>query len=903
MGMTAGVIGVTAGVAAAATRSATVTAKTAPNISGAIGTYKVGTVTVSWSTTATFTGTMTLTLSATSGTPTWNAAPTATRSGGVTIATVHAVAAANTTTVVTVAITKANGTSGSVTFGGVEVHANTALSGNVSVKVAMTNSGTTFVFSPTKVVVAHGPAAVASSPHAITLAAHTRSVGTATPLAVGKSNQSAGTWAVTVTFTSTSEGWTSGNTLAIQLGSTVGPNCATGTKFVTFASAPSVAVTAKTTHGLSTTPTFSVSLTHATPCATSLEQNVALITFTNSGRATSTSAQLALNVTGVKYNVGSGTTVGEVTVPAADYQNATGTVVSPSVTKNAAPNGYVSNVHVSANTPVVTVAAGSYDAKISPVKIVETKAHMIPTGYVCLSFPNGALPGTPATGTGNAFNTAATPTVKVTGGAAKVTSKASFVKVGTVEELAFKVTSSSTVTPSTFVVTGIAVNATSTPTAMPLIVAEAGGTSNCASFHTTPLATPTAVDNATAFFVGPEASQVIGGATADATAVKLLEHTFTTSGGNCVGNTTTARPVVLATTGHFQDALSAQYLASYLHTGVLLTPYKSLPQVDILALKAEGVTQVYIVGGPLAVSTTVMQQLKTLPSYVCGGASERTSDGHTQFVSVTRLYGQTAEGTALAIDRFVPSSHVMKAAFVNAYAGTNATKGTGMYNDTSGLSSVPTTGTTLPTAIMASGAEFQDAMAASTTSYWQNDGRGFPIILTSPTALTATASAALITTGVKQVILMGGPLAVTNTVVKTLEAQHVQVLRIAGKTYNDTATQLAKFEYGTAGTTGLGWTSSQASVARGNGFTDGLTGAVVAGDSGIAGALRDGTTVPEPLLLTTNPTTVGTYLTAFLKAYGQSGPSTTRHVSSLLIFGGSLAVSPTVISKMETDIS
>ena len=902
MGMTAGVIGVTAGTAAAATRSAAVTAKTAPNISGAAsGNYKVGTVTVSWSTTATFAGTMTLTLSATSGTPTLHAAPKATPSGGVTTATVEAVTA-TTSTAVTVAITKANGTSGSVTFSTVVVHASTALSGNVSVKVAMTDT-TTFVFSPTKVVVAHGPAAVASSPEAITLAAHTRAVGTATPLAVGKSNQSAGTWAVMVTFNATSEGWTSGNALAIQVGY-AGGNCATGTKFVTFASAPSVAVTAKTTHGLSTTPTFSVSLTHAGTCATSLEQNVALIKFTNSGRATSTSAELALNVTGVKYNVGSGTTVGEITVPAADYQNATGTTISPAVTKTAAPNGYVSNVHVSANTPVVSVAAGSYDAKISPVKIVETKAHMIPTGYVCLSFPNGTTPGTATiTGTGNAFNTAATPTVKVTGGAAKVTSKASFVKVGTVEELAFKVTSSSTVTPSTFVVTGIDVNATSTATAMPLIVAKSGGTSNCASFHTTPLATATAVDNATAFFVGPEASLVIGGATADATAVKLLEHTFTTTEGNCVGNTTRARPVVLATTGHFQDALSAQYLASYLHTGVLLTPYKSLPQVDILALKAEGVTQVYIVGGPLAVSTTVMQQLKTLPAYVCGGASERTSDGHTRFVSVTRLYGQTAEGTALAIDRFVPSSHVMKAAFVNAYAGTNATKGTGMYNDTSGLSSVPTTGTTLPTAIMASGAEFQDAMAASTTSYWQNDGTGLPIILTSPTALTATASAALITTGVKQVILMGGPLAVTNTVVKTLEAQHVQVLRIAGKTYNDTATQLAKFEYGTAGTTGLGWTSAQASVARGNGFTDGLTGAVVAGDSGTAFELRDGTTTPEPLLLTTNPTTVGTYLTAFLKTYGQSGPSTTRHISSLLIFGGSLAVSPTVISKMETDIA
>jgi hypothetical protein len=274
---------------------------------------------------------------------------------------------------------------------------------------------------------------------------------------------------------------------------------------------------------------------------------------------------------------------------------------------------------------------------------------------------------------------------------------------------------------------------------------------------------------------------------------------------------------------------------------------------------------------------------------------------------VTRIYGQTAEGTAKAIDSLVPSTHVASEAFVTAYAGVNANKGTGMYNTTGGLSSAPTTSTPVPTAILASGAEFQDAMAASTLSYWRKStpgqaGISLPIVLTSPTSLTATAAGALATTGAKQVIVMGGTLAVANSVVTTLESDGIEVLRIAGKNYTGTAAELAKLEYGSAGHKGLGWTSHKDAVARGNGFTDGLVGAVVAGNT--TPNYYGTTTQPEPLLLTLNPTTVGATLTAFLKAYGKTGPAATAGtVTSLQIFGGPLAVSPAVISKMQTDIS
>ncbi|MHB1920470.1 MAG: cell wall-binding repeat-containing protein [Acidimicrobiales bacterium] len=94
-----------------------------------------------------------------------------------------------------------------------------------------------------------------------------------------------------------------------------------------------------------------------------------------------------------------------------------------------------------------------------------------------------------------------------------------------------------------------------------------------------------------------------------------------------------------------------------------------------------------------------------------------------------------------------------------------------------------------------------------------------------------------------------------------------------------------------------------AAVARGNGFSDGLAGAVVTGNH------------MWPLLLTENPTTTGSYLTAFLKNAGAKGfgvdetatnvphPSATYRLSAVVIFGGTLAITPTVVKTIQTDLA
>jgi putative cell wall-binding protein len=409
----------------------------------------------------------------------------------------------------------------------------------------------------------------------------------------------------------------------------------------------------------------------------------------------------------------------------------------------------------------------------------------------------------------------------------------------------------------------VAVFTPASPSSSTTTVTYAGSTSNSASLTITALG-----------------STRIAGTTPDGTAAKALESVFPGNRGTCPG-TTGNRPVVLATDEHFPDALAASYLEKWLGTGMLLTPTASLTNVTLTALQVEGITHVYVVGGPLAVSTAVVTQLQNSFAYQCGGATRTGSH-----LTVTRIYGTTQYTTAEDIAK-TPGS-----AFVGSF---NLHGAYGLYNDTTGKSSAaPATGS-LRTAVLASGAGFQDAEAAATLAYAED----LPLLLTTPTALSGQALSAMQTLGVTQVILMGGPLAVSNAVVTALVAHRISVVRVAGTDYTDTAGQLADMELGSAtGHKGFAWTpTGGVTVAQGHFYSDGLAGAVVSAHGGATGA------GPQPLLLTENPTTVGTPLTNFLRGAGTSGiDGDGTPVSSLTILGGPLAVTTAVVNAMLNDL-
>ncbi len=379
----------------------------------------------------------------------------------------------------------------------------------------------------------------------------------------------------------------------------------------------------------------------------------------------------------------------------------------------------------------------------------------------------------------------------------------------------------------------------------------------------------------------------VAGPTTDSTAAHELEHQFAAASGRCPGTGST-RPVVLATDAAYPDALASAPLARALRTGTLLTPSARLSAAAAAAIRVEGVTRVYVVGGPLAVSTSVVTTLTSTPAYSCGGGAS-TGVG----IEVTRIEGQTEYDTAARVAALAAALGGVGALdLAGAYEGSNQLGGPGRYNATTGAaSSGPGSPGALETAIVATGTGFQDAESASTLAYADR----LPILLTTPAALSAQVSSQIRALGVRQVIVMGGPLAVSDNVVASLQRLGVSVLRVAGSDASGTSVELAELETSPS-PTGAGWRGTGVvAVARGNGYSDGLAGAVVAGDGPRAAA-------PQPLVLTETPTSVGAALTGLLERAGSTGLGGAR-VDRLTVLGGPLAVAQSAVDQMGRDLS
>ncbi len=692
-------------------------------------------------------------------------------------------------------------------------------------------------------------------------------------LHAGETGGQAGTWTLELGGNSTHDnGWASGTSITVTVAPPSGTNCK-GTADLYFAGLPTVSVSSST--GVSVAPTLSASLAASGTCSTS-RPNELRITLTDGGTFdTSSAGAVTIAVTGVSYTVGStaaGVGSGAVAVQVAS------TTGSTTIADANAANAMIGGLSVVADTPSVTVSPSAYDAAISPVTVEATAPVPVPAGSICLSLSGGA------------FDSGAAPTAKVTSGSETVSPTVTFQGTSTTgaADAVVDVTAASS-GGGAISVSGLMVDAPSTPGQV-MVTATSGTSASCA--HDT-----TVVGSATAYIVA-RATVVtqIYGPTADATAAAELEHQFDAKGTACPGRSG-ARPVVLATDANYPDALASAYLAGHLQTGELLTPTASLSAVTADAIREEGITNVYVVGGPLAVSTAVVKQLESTLAYNCGGTSPITA-AHPVYVQVTRIYGQTLYDTAQWVAEYPSATQVGTVDVAGAYGSANRAGGTGLYNDTAGsASSAPPTATPLPTAIVATGRSFQDAESAGVLSYADH----LPILLTTTTTLSPEVASAISALQIEQVVVMGGPLAVSDAVVTALESLGVSVLRIAGQTATDTAVQLADFEMGSStGHVGLAWSGTGGvAVARGNYYSDGLAGAVVA-----AGQSHTSSGRPEPLLLTVDPTTVGPYLTAFLERAGTGGIDGNRSdtVTTLTVLGGPDAVSKTTVQSMRNDL-
>jgi putative cell wall-binding protein len=663
-------------------------------------------------------------------------------------------------------------------------------------------------------------------------------------------------------------------TFSVETSAAVANCTINATDFVGFSGTPTATAAANVEADPVPTFTTHLSETSGDPAACSgVTDTLTLTVGDNSTPSGGNADTFNVTLSGIDYTVGATASTGPVVV-ALSSETFTGTAGTFSAPPSNATVVQKVGASATGNSPAVTVNQGSGSTAVSNIVVTEGSVGTV-TGSICVT------PNTTTT----SFVFSGTPTVSAspTGGTAGVPGAVTITVGGAIQVII--TTPSSGSSPTTYTIAGVAVTPNSAVTGPASASVTTGGASCGADLSAV---TP----NVPIFDVGPATPTSISGTDIDATAAAELAHAFPSGTSNCP----TTHDVILATDQNFPDALAASYLAQSLGTGILLTPTAGLSSETTQALRVEGIQTVYVVGGPLAISQTVLNELAATPAYSCGGGSTTGFDLTVQGPIEGPTQYDTAEDIALT-----PGLAGVGTADVSGAYGS-------MYNDTTGTASAaPATSTSLRTAIVVSGVNFPDASAASVMSY--NDQ--FPVVLTDPNTLSTQTSATLTQLNIQQVIVVGGPLAVSDADVTAIEALNsgISVLRIAGQDQTDTAQELASFELNqNAGSvhTGLNWGTTGANgwanqilVARGDFYSDALAGCLL-------GHVQGGTSHFQPLVLTENPSTIGQYLTGFLSAGGSAVgidglnlvAGYSGSIQSIQALGGPLAVAFTTITAM-----
>ena len=228
-----------------------------------------------------------------------------------------------------------------------------------------------------------------------------------------------------------------------------------------------------------------------------------------------------------------------------------------------------------------------------------------------------------------------------------------------------------------------------------------------------------------------------------------------------------ADTAIIARGDEFPDGLAASYLAGLEDAPILLTKPSELPleTQDAMADNALGTQRAVIVGGPAAIDASVEERLEEL----LGPDNVRRVSGQSRFETAAIVFNEGGAGTL---------------------------------RDVSGDSD-----RRLRTAIVASGRNFPDALAAGPLAH----AAGVPILLTERTDLPGITRIAL-ESDVQQVIVAGGPVAVSDAVVSEIEGiDGIQVVeRVSGGDRTATAAAFAELTRDQ-----LGWDATAASLSGG----------------------------------------------------------------------------------------
>jgi hypothetical protein len=312
---------------------------------------------------------------------------------------------------------------------------------------------------------------------------------------------------------------------------------------------------------------------------------------------------------------------------------------------------------------------------------------------------------------------------------------------------------------------------------------------------------------------------------------------------------------------------------------ILLTNTDSIPPEMSQALRDMGINQAIILGLQGAVSDSVQTTLSNTQSVDCTGTPVVNGSGNPVNIGVQRIGGT---------DRFATARLVSESQGLSP-GGTLTPDG----------AAVATPATAVNTAILASGENFPDALAAGPMAYGgtnatNGDKLGFPLLLTNTASLTSSAAQGLSDLGIKQVIIPGGTAAVSAATEASVTAMGIHVKRMAGADRTDTAGQVADFEtitpaVGPPASMGLGYNLNSIGLSRGDDFADAL-----------AGGPREGM-ARVPILLTGDPNNLGTFTAQYLK---ENGPvNQPGGITTLDVFGGVAAISAAVVTAAQSSIA
>ncbi len=234
-----------------------------------------------------------------------------------------------------------------------------------------------------------------------------------------------------------------------------------------------------------------------------------------------------------------------------------------------------------------------------------------------------------------------------------------------------------------------------------------------------------------------------------------------------------ADSVVIATGSNWPDALGASALAGAHGAPILLTASGYLPASVATEIERLGATDVFVIGGAMAVSDAVVAELSGLVSG-----------------DVVRLGGSTRYETAQIV----------------------ASETVAANPDWDG------------TAFVTTGQNFPDALSASPLAAYA----GWPIFLSGPDGISAATQAVMDDMGVSRLLLLGGAGVVPASVsVQANEMGVAAVERISGMNRYGTAVAIATWG---AENLGMGW--GTLALATGDDFPDALSAGVAQGRTG-----------------------------------------------------------------------